>query len=199
MSRRRWKTDSAKNAQILNREEFYKKLLYQDGVEISAWGKLYKTDLFDGVEYPVGKLYEDIPTTYLLVEKVAKIAVISNVDYYYFQRKTSIAQAAFSIGKMDAINHMYSFRCFIIENYPLLKEAADCRYFSTVCNILFQIYQSEFEYQRKELWNEVKKYRVSVLNNRYARKKSRLAALVSYLGYNVMRRIYSWNEKRIET
>lgn len=72
---------------ILSREEFYKKLLYQDGVEISAWGKLYKSDLFCGVEYPVGKLYEDISTTYLLIEKVDKIAVISNVDYYYLQRK----------------------------------------------------------------------------------------------------------------
>ena len=82
-----------KDIQVLNREKFYERLLYQDGVEVSAWGKLYKSNLFQGVEYPVGKLYEDIPTTYLLVEKTTRIAVIPNVDYFYFQRKTSIAQA----------------------------------------------------------------------------------------------------------
>ncbi len=178
---------------ILSREEFYKKLLYQDGVEISAWGKLYKSDLFCGVEYPVGKLYEDISTTYLLIEKVDKIAVISNVDYYYLQRKTSIAQEKFSIKKMDAINNMNDFKNFIIKKYPLLKKAAECRYFSTVCNILFQIQKSEFEIQRKELWSEVKKYRYSVMMNKNGRKKARKAAMVSYLGYNIMKKIYMLN------
>ena len=61
-----------KDITVLSKEEFYKKLLYQDGVEVSAWGKLYKASLFQGVKYPVGKLYEDIPTTYLLIEKRLK-------------------------------------------------------------------------------------------------------------------------------
>ena len=61
-----------KDITVLSKEEFYKKLLYQDGVEVSAWGKLYKASLFQGVKYPVGKLYEDIPTTYLLIEKTTK-------------------------------------------------------------------------------------------------------------------------------
>ena len=178
------------DVQVLNKEEFYKKLLYQDGVEISAWGKLYKAELFKGVEYPTGKLYEDIPTTYLLVEKVTKIAVIPNIDYFYFQRKTSIAQANFSLQKMDAINHMNDFRNFITVNYPLLKKAAECRYFSVLCNILFQIQSPEFKQQQEELWNEIKKYRYSVLKNRYGRKKARVAALLSYGGYKFMYKIY---------
>lgn len=185
-----------KDIQVLNREEFYEKLLYQDGVEVSAWGKLYKSNLFQGVEYPVGKLYEDISTTYRLVEKTTRIAVIPNVDYYYFQRKTSIAQATFSVRKMDAISHMDDFRNFITVNYPSLKKAAECRYFSTVCNIIFQIQSPEFERQRKELWNEITKYRKSVFLNSSARKKARIAAIISYLGYDALRAIYQKTQRR---
>ena len=184
-----------KDIQILNREEFYQKLLYQDGVEVSAWGKLYKANLFQGVEYPVGRLYEDIPTTYLLVEKTTKVVVIPNVDYFYFQRKTGIAQTAFSIKKMDAIRYMDDFRNFITIKYPPLKNAAECRYFSTVCNIIFQIQSFEFEQQRKELWSEIKKYRHSVMINRYGRKKARVAALLSYGGYKFMSAIYTRIQK----
>lgn len=177
--------------QVLNREALYEKLLYQDGVEVSAWGKLYRSKLFNGIRYPVGKLYEDIPTTYLLVEKTDKIAVIPNIDYYYFQRNNSIAQTSFSLKKMDAIKHMSNFKDFIIENYPRLEMAAKCRYFSTVCNILFLIPKSTFEEQRVELWKEVKKYRKTILLDKKGRKKARIAALLSYSGYNIMHFIYN--------
>ena len=179
-----------KDIQVLNREKFYERLLYQDGVEVSAWGKLYKSNLFQGVEYPVGKLYEDIPTTYLLVEKTTRIAVIPNVDYFYFQRKTSIAQATFSIKKMDAIRHMDDFRDFITTNYPPLKKAAECRYFSTVCNIIFRIKDTKYENERIMLWKEIIKYRKCVLFNSSARKKARIAAIISYFGYDILRMIY---------
>lgn len=179
-----------KDIQVLNREKFYERLLCQDGVEVSAWGKLYKSNLFQGVEYPVGKLYEDIPTTYLLVEKTTRIAVIPNVDYFYFQRKTSIAQATFSIKKMDAIRHMDDFRDFITTNYPPLKKAAECRYFSTVCNIIFQIKDTKYENERIMLWKEIIKYRKCVLFNSSARKKARIAAIISYFGYDILRMIY---------
>ena len=187
---------NTKNIQVFSRKEFFEKLLYQDGVEVSAWGKLYKRELYQNIRYPVGKLYEDIPTTYQLVEKANKIAVIPNVDYYYFQRENSIAKAKFSIRKMDAIDHMHIFGRFIEENYPSLKKAFNCRYFSTVCNILFQIDTLEFQEQKDELWNEIKKYRFDVLQNQYARKKSRMAAIISYGGYGVMKKIYEWNERR---
>ena len=180
----------------LSREKYFEKLLYQDGVEISAWGKLYKSEYYQNVRYPVGKLYEDVSTTYLLIEKAQKIAVISNVDYYYFQRKNSIAQTEFSMRKMDAINNMRIFGAFIEEKYPNLMDAFECRYFNTVCNILFQIDEPEFEKAKKDLWNDVKRCRFDVLRNANARLKSRLAATVSYGGYHIMKKIYQWNENR---
>lgn len=190
------KAVDTQEVEVLAKNEYFERLLYQDGVEVSAWGKLYKSSLYQNVRYPVGKLYEDIPTTYRLIEQANKIAVIPNIDYYYYQRENSIAQSKFSIRKMDAIYHMRIFGNFIQENYPELMDAFKCRYFSTICNILFQINDSDFQQQKKILWNEVKKYRFDVLGNKQARKKTRIAAVISYSGQYLMKRVYDWNEKQ---
>lgn len=175
----------------LSRIEAYKRMLYQDGFEISAWGKLYKSSLFENVRYPLGKIYEDIPTTYKLMEKSNKIAIIPQMDYYYLQRENSIAQSGFNPKKMEGVKFMNELRQFITENYPELRKAAECRYFSTVCNILFLVKtRNEYPDEWLLLWNEVRKYRKAVLFNREGRVKARIAAAISYMGYSAMKDIY---------
>ena len=49
---------------VLEGEKALEMMLYQKKFDNSAWGKLYKINLFDEIRYPVGKLYEDIATTY---------------------------------------------------------------------------------------------------------------------------------------
>lgn len=139
------------NYECLTAEECLKKLLYQNGVEVCAWGKLYKTPLIKNLRYPVGKLYEDIPVTYEAVKQSKKIAVIGNVDYYYFQRTDSIQNIAFNVRKMDGIEHCYNMMKAVEADFPELKNAAECRYFSTVCNILFQIKDDKHESIRQPL------------------------------------------------
>ena len=174
----------------LTTEECLKKLLYQDGVEVCAWGKLYKTELIKDLMYPVGKLYEDIPVTYETVKRSKKIAVIGNVDYYYFQRADSIQNVTFNSKKMDGIEHCHNMMEAVKTDFPKLQRAAECRYFSTVCNILFQIKDKKYETMRQALWNEVIKYRKDVLFNTEARKKARIAAAISYMGDDVLNFVY---------
>ncbi len=40
-----------------------------DYVSHDAWNKLYRADLFDGVRYPTGMIFEDIATTYKLLRR----------------------------------------------------------------------------------------------------------------------------------
>lgn len=83
-------------------------MLYQDGVETSTPTKLYKKELFEGLRYPVGKLYEDIPVAYEVLKRAARVAWIGNVDYYYFQRAASIQNAAFDPKKLDGVEHCHA-------------------------------------------------------------------------------------------
>ena len=178
------------NYESLTAEECLKKLLYQNGVEVCAWGKLYNTAIIQDLRYPVGKLYEDIPVTYEAVKRSKKISVIGNVDYYYFQRTDSIQNVAFNDRKMDGVEHCRNMMRDVEVDFPELKSAAVCRYFSTVCNILFQIKDDGHESIRQTLWIEVCKYRKNILFNTEARKKARIAALLSYMGYKMLVFVY---------
>lgn len=75
------------NLEVLSSAQCLERMFYQNFIEISAWGKLYKSCLFDNLRYPFGKLYEDIPVTPVTVQRSNKIAVIKNVDYFYFREK----------------------------------------------------------------------------------------------------------------
>ena len=183
-----------KNYKCLSRKTALEKMLYQDGIETSAWGKLYKMDIFQDLRYPVGKLYEDIPVTYEILKRSKKIAVIGNVDYFYFQRTDSIQNVKFNKRKLDSLKHVGEMQSDIIENFPELFPAAQCRYFSILCNIIFQINDKEYCSLKNKLWEEVRAYRKSILLNPKARKKARIAALLSYGGYGLLEKIYSLNK-----
>lgn len=183
--------------ELLNTEMCLKKMLYQKGVETSAWGKLYERKIFENLEYPVGKLYEDIPVTTMAFRKSEKIALISNVDYFYFQRIDSIQYVQFSHKKMDAITHMCELQKFIECNYPQLTSAAKCRTFCTACNLVFSIEnirENKDDFER--LWNIIKAYRKEVAKNKDARIKARMAALLAGSGYSFCKRVYKLTQMR---
>ena len=175
---------------VRKKEAFFEKMLYQDMVDVNATCKIFKSDLFRNVRFQKGKLYEDVITTYRVIDQVDRIGLYSRKEYYYYQRENSIAQAKFDLRKMDCIAHGKELEAFIALHYPKLTKAAQCRYFSAVCNILFLIPQGEYEDERDFLWTEIKKYRRTILFDTKGRKKARLGAAVSCLGYHGMRWIY---------
>ena len=192
-------TERLEAFEILSREECLRRILYQEGMEVTTPTKLYKRALFEGVRYPVGKLYEDIPVAYEVTKRAHKAAHIANRDYYYFQRGSSIQNMAFNPRKLDSVRHCHVLMENVKRDFPRLSRAAECRYLSNVCNILFQIRDRQHEKIEKALWQEVKKYRRNVLLDPQARKKARLAAALSYSGYAMTRRVYEktqWRGKK---
>lgn len=188
--------NDVENYSLLNSHDCLKKMFYQNGVECCAWGKLYKKEIISDLRYPIGKLYEDIPVTYESIKRAKKIAVISNVDYFYLQRAASIQYQKFDLRKLDGIKHCRDMMEAVKKDYQDLGPAAECRYLSTVCNIFFQINEKKYEKEKRKLWREIKKYRKSVLTNPEARKKARMGALVSYGGSWFMRTLYKATQPR---
>lgn len=72
---------------------------------IVAWGKLYKTELFEGIRYPIGRIHEDEFTTYKLLDKAEKIAFTTEALLYYWQREDSIMGEGFKLkNKLDYLD-----------------------------------------------------------------------------------------------
>jgi glycosyltransferase involved in cell wall biosynthesis len=62
-----------------------------------AWGKLYRTELFKEIRFPVGKIHEDEFTTYKVLYKAKKIVVTTEQLLYYWQRPDSIMGLGFKL------------------------------------------------------------------------------------------------------
>lgn len=62
------------------------------GISVIACNKLYKRDLFENIRFPVGRLYEDEATTYIVFYSSKRVVYLKESLYYYFQRPGSITK-----------------------------------------------------------------------------------------------------------
>lgn len=113
-------------------------LFYQSGITTSAWGKLYRSELFDGVRYPVGAIHEDLPVTYRLIAKTEHVAIVSRKTYLYVQRPASITSTKHVKKRMQAISFAQEAVDFTKTEMPHLERAARARLFMEAVFILSQ-------------------------------------------------------------
>lgn len=110
-------------------------MLYQYQLPVYAWGKLYKKELFDQVNFPDGELYEDLSTVYRLFDRCERIALSPICDYGYRQRKESLSKAAPTKQKMVQLTICKEILSFVKEKYPLIEGAAISRLFVTALEL----------------------------------------------------------------
>lgn len=79
----------------LNRSQFIDNL-YPDHFEnigVSAWGKLYKRELFSEIQYPEGKIYEDLHIYLKLLCQCNRVVIVKPDMYYYNIDSSSITRS----------------------------------------------------------------------------------------------------------
>ena len=59
-----------------------------------AWNKIYRRELFNGVQFPAGKVFEDVHTLPKLLEKVSCVATTELGLYYYCYNPNGITTKA---------------------------------------------------------------------------------------------------------
>jgi len=67
------------------------RMLMAKELDSYAWNKLYRRELFDGVRYPQGHVWEDVGTTYRLIRKARRVCFCDAVLYDYRQRAGGIS------------------------------------------------------------------------------------------------------------
>ncbi len=70
----------------------------------TAWGKIFKKELFDFISFPIGKLWEDVFILYKLYEASDRIIEVNFVTYFYFHNPDSITHRPISIKNLDYID-----------------------------------------------------------------------------------------------
>ncbi|ANF57782.1 glycosyltransferase family 2 protein [Halotalea alkalilenta] len=75
----------------------------------TTWARFYKRELFDGVRFPVGKLFEDMATTPLLKQAVSR-HVYSPGEYYGYRRRVGSITRSTLNKQFDAIEAIAQLR-----------------------------------------------------------------------------------------
>ncbi len=106
---------------ILDKKEALYSLI-EDDIKSYSCNKLYKIELFTGIEYPKRKNMEDLAIMYKLFEKVNKILIDKNVNYYYVQRNNSIIHTFDNLLIEDGIVSINERYDNLINKYSELKK-----------------------------------------------------------------------------
>jgi glycosyltransferase involved in cell wall biosynthesis len=167
----------------MNRREALEMWLYKKHFHSSVCGRLFRRSLFDGVEFPAGKLIEDFAVSYKIVDRAERLVYSSVVDYIYVQRATSTVHAQGETIIKDLVVFAEEMKQYVARKYPGLTEAVVSRCFSA--NVYCLKYIPFRKIYRKEYANiraNIVKYRKSALINAAAPLKTRCAAFLSYFG-----------------
>ena len=93
---------------------------------VAAWNKLYLRETIGSIRYPKQKLYEDVGTTYKIIDKAQKIVFCTCPKYNYRIREKSITKnKKFTQKEMDRVEMAIEMTNFIKSKYPNLKKQMD--------------------------------------------------------------------------
>lgn len=163
-------------------------ILYQ-ALDTGAQWRLCERSVLGEDPFPVGLYYEDLATTYRFIQRADGMVLVDTRELYAYRlRPTSIIRQAYRPVKahsaLTVANQLYSDICAW---YPELAEAAASRCFS-VCRMVYaQVPTGRYATEtskcdRDELWAVLRRHRATIVGDRHARRRERLAAGIACLG-----------------
>ena len=148
-----------KSDQLYETKTAMKELCYGDNIAIFACAKIIRRNTAIKYPFPIGKLHEDVATTYKYLMDCSRIAVSSAKGYHYVNRKGSILTQNFRMDSCYALEAANELAGTIAERYPELEKAGNAR-IAIECNGLLHRAADSV------LFPEVKKQVEACLHNR---------------------------------
>lgn len=176
-----------------NRCEAFERVLYHDLIDVAAYAKLYKREVFADVRYPVGRVYEDTYVFGDILNKTDYIVFGGEALYYYVQRDDSIVNGAFSEKRLQYIDSVERLVNAAEECDPTLKDACVRRMSHAYLSVLRYMHKCDKQYYslRKELRKKILETSDSVLKNSKTPKRDKLAIMSLKFGLKPF--FWAWN------
>ena len=154
---------------------------------VGAVTRLYQKELLLNNPFPVGRLYEDLASTYKIIAECDYVVFSNKEIYIWIQRENSITHSKISKKQLDifwAADELYSF---IMANYPEIKVAADTRCIIAAKSFIRRIFTKCERKDQPALFKVAKKYAAPHLKNVFFNKKAdystKVACLTIWAGY----------------
>ena len=157
--------------------------LYQGRLRNGPWSKLFRRNLFDGVRFREGIIYEDLDLIYRLHDIAGHTVYTSAPVYFYRKVKSSITNT-FNTRRLDVLDVVKRMERYIALRHPGLLPAAHDRALSANFNIfwLATAHRADMPGTLDRCWDEIRRLRRGSLTNPKVRAKNKAAIILSYLG-----------------
>jgi glycosyltransferase involved in cell wall biosynthesis len=135
---------------ILQKEDALYELICNDKINNYAWNKIYNRNIFDGLSFPPGRVYEDIYIMHKLFLRAEKISVVCARLYYYLQRRDSLANSRNLNNELRRFE-AYIYRFHDLQNNPQVNpEILLVKTASAIIDIFYMFpFRIKGEYKQK--------------------------------------------------
>lgn len=185
--------------EILDNISAMEYFLYQKKFTASAPCKMYKSEIFNKLRYPVGYYYEDMAIICDILDSISRIVISNQQKYFYIQRGNSIMGERFNPKKMDRIKIAEDIKVSVSKKYPELKKATEVRCFLATIQTFREVpMKDEYRQYINIIWDEITKYRGAVIKNNKAKIEHRIIAMSTYCGKRCLKmlgNIYTYVSK----
>ena len=164
---------------IFDTETALGELLSSHSFSNSASAKIYDIKLFDEIEFPVGRLYEDVATIYKLFMLSDKVAYGNKDIYFYLYRFGSISRQSYNEKKSDLVYFTEKMVEDVVYKYPNLERLGKYRLFDGYLLALSQCGDKKIS---TELIYKLRNMSKSILRDSDSGIKRKICALSVYFG-----------------
>lgn len=152
---------------VYNRHDAMEELLHSKRISSSLCNKIFDVSLFEQIEFPVGKLYEDEYAVFLLFARAERVVITNQVFYCYRFTPKSITHSTFSEGDIDRIHVNLMKVDYIQKEFPDLMKYAQ-RYLVYVC-VMALSKMTEYKKSNDVLVrNNIRKHLICFLKGNYS-------------------------------
>lgn len=166
-------------------------LTRQDNLEIVAWNKLYRRELFDEIQYPNGEKHEDSLTTYKLLAAARVIKYIPESLYYYVVREGSIMNSADLLSRLNAREKAAKESVEYFTGDEEMRQAAEIAVLTAKLAFMDAAAKGKIDkkyFKDNSEW--IKKHNIKFQKHKFMNKKLKLYLMLNNLGlYKTFRTI----------
>lgn len=142
---------------VLDNSQAMQSLIEQTNMKGYAWGKLYRREIAEGIEYPVGKVYEDRFTVPKYFFRAKRVCLCNGAVTFYRMRDTSISHEV-SMKKLDDLLEAEEWMItFCKEHYAELVDTMESVYFGRYIHLWIMLYDAGQKSEAKALAQRMKK------------------------------------------
>lgn len=115
------KAYSCERETVFETKDAFSEILLQQKIDVSVCDKLFNSNLFYDIRFPIGEINEDAVVAFELIKQSNGIIHTGYDFYHYVSREDSICHSEYGEKNYVAIKHLNQIKDQLLSSYPSLE------------------------------------------------------------------------------